>query len=419
MCLRLLRFPVVVSDLFKTSRAVKRHRSGLFGKYQDEYAAWLSDQSYSFNSIVSLVGIVTRFNEYLYIHNIRCRKKIVQKIIDLFVTERVESVMSRRHLNSGINRFLCFLREKKRINIIPVETPKYQKLLDRYIEWMVCRKGAAPATQYIRRRYMINFISLISGPDVVKVIRDFSSIEVQTVYLQYAKGKTVSARRHMQSTLRTFFQFCYLEKITKRDLSRSIPTLRTYRLSTVPRSISEEDAINILHNIDRKTIIGKRDYAILTLLYCYGVRRKNISDLRFQDVDWRNDIITFSAIKSGRDIVVPIVPEAGKALLDYIENGRPNYPCPVIFLTKTAPCRKLSAMAISPIVRSRMRAANITQPTKGAAHLFRHRFATRLLEEGASLKEISDLLGHRKLNTTMMYTKVDIGSLHQVALELP
>lgn len=410
---------MVVSDLFKTSRTVKHHRSGLLGKYQDEYAGWLADQSYSFNSIVKLVCVVSRFNLYLYSHDIQNRKKITQRVIEKFIAECAEGTSGRRQLNVGINRFRCFLREKKKIDMPPVNIPEYQNLLDRYIEWMAFRKGAAPETQYIRRRYMIIFISLIKESDIVKTIRNFSCVDVQALYLRYAKDKSVSARLHMQSTLRTFFLFCHLEKITKRDLSMSIPTLRTYKLSTLPRSISGEDAIKVLNSIDRETVIGKRDYAILILLYCYGVRRKNISGLRFQDIDWRDDTITFSALKSGKDIVVPLIHEVGEALLDYIDNGRPEYSCSSIFLAKSAPYGELSAAAISPIVRTRMSAANVTKPKKGAAHLFRHGFATRMLEVGATLKEIADFLGHRKLSTTMIYTKVDIRSLHQVALELP
>ena len=140
--------------------------------------------------------------------------------------------------------------------------------------------------------------------------------------------------------------------------------------------------------------------------------------LRLEEIDWPQDQILFQAAKHGKDIRVPLTLEAGEGLLDYLRNGRPACSCPEVFLTARAPYRPLPHTSASKIVRRRLQAAGIDLPGV-AAHVFRHAFATRMLHKGHGLKAIADMLGHRRLSSTFIYTKVDFNALKQVALEWP
>jgi integrase len=171
--------------------------------------------------------------------------------------------------------------------------------------------------------------------------------------------------------------------------------------------------------VNRKTPAGRRNYAILQLLYTYGVRGGQVCALRLEDIDWTQNQILFKASKRGKDVRVPLTAEVGESLLDYLRNSRPPCSCPEVFLTCQAPYHPLTnSCSLSLIVNRCLRAAGIELPSMGA-HAFRHGFASRMLQQGHSLKAIADVLGHRRLGTTFLYTKVDFTALKQVALPWP
>jgi site-specific recombinase XerD len=183
--------------------------------------------------------------------------------------------------------------------------------------------------------------------------------------------------------------------------------------------VTEAQSRQILQGIDRKTAVGRRDYAIIQLLYTYGVRGGQVRALRLEQIDWAQNRIFFAASKCGKDSYLPLTPEVGQSLLDYLQNARPPSSDPQVFLTSRAPYHPLPrSSSLSAIIECRIRAAGIEIPSKGA-HVFRHGFATRMLAQGQSLKAIADVLGHRYLGTTFIYTKVDFSALKQVALEWP
>jgi site-specific recombinase XerD len=223
----------------------------------------------------------------------------------------------------------------------------------------------------------------------------------------------------MQSALRTFFRFCLHQNYVQQPLDLAVPTLRTYKLASVPRGLTEAQARRVLQCIDRGTAVGRRDYAIIQLLFTYGVRGGQVRALRLEQIDWAQSRILFAASKGGKDSCLPLTAEVGESLLDYLQNSRPPTSDPQVFLTARAPYHPLlHTGTLSATIERRIRAAGIEIPSRGA-HAFRHGFATRMLEQGQPLKAIADVLGHRHLGTTFIYTKVDFNSLQQVALEWP
>jgi integrase len=138
-----------------------------------------------------------------------------------------------------------------------------------------------------------------------------------------------------------------------------------------------------------------------------------------ENIDWAQNQILFKALKHGKDSRLPLTPEVGESLLDYLQNSRPSYSYPHVFLTCRAPYHPFPrASSLSAMVERCIRTAGIEIPSKGA-HAFRHCFATRMLHKGHSLKAIADVLGHRHIGTTFIYTKLEFNSLRQVALEWP
>jgi integrase len=247
-----------------------------------------------------------------------------------------------------------------------------------------------------------------------------TAAQVEQFFLADAEHKGRGGRRSMQSALRTFFRFCRQRGYILQPLDRAVPTLRTYKLATVPRGLSAEQVRQVLRGIGRTTPAGRRDYAIVQLLASYGVRGGQVRALRLTDIDWVQDQILFRAAKHGKEVRLPLTAEVGESLLDYLQHGRPACAWPEVFLTCRAPYHPVPCSStLSALVKRHLRAAGPDLPGRGAAHLFRHALATDLLQRGQPLKAIADVLGHRHLSTTFLYTKVDFQNLKQVALEWP
>ena len=323
-----------------------------------------------------------------------------------------------RRVRCSVNRFAEYLRQERRLVVLPLQAI-YQPLLDAYLQWMDRYQHAAPGTLERRAQSLTPFLQWLGPEATPQSLAKLNCQKVEQFFLAYAQGMGRSERRSMQSALRTFFRFCLHQGYICQPLDRAVPTLRTYKLATVPRGLTDQQAQQALRSVNRKPPAGRRNYAILQLLYTYGVRGGQVRALRLEDIDWAQDQILFKASKRGKDVRLPLTAEVGEGLLDYLRNSRPACSCPEVFLTCRAPYHPLShSSSLSAIVERRLRAAGIDVPSKGA-HAFRHGFASRMLQQGHSLKAIADVLGHRRLGTTFLYTKVDFTALKQVALPWP
>jgi site-specific recombinase XerD len=323
-----------------------------------------------------------------------------------------------RCVRYSVNRFTEHLRQQGCFVALSAGTV-YQPLLDSYLQWMDRYQHAAAGTLEVRASSLTRFLQWL-GPDATpQGLAELNCEKVEQFFLDYAQRTGRSARRSMQSALRTFFRFCLHQGFIQQPLDRAVPTLRTYKLATVPRGLGDQQAQRVLQAVNRNTPVGCRDYAILQLLYTYGVRGGQVRALRLEEIDWAQNEILFKAVKRGKDIRLPLTAEVGESLLDYLQNSRPACPCPEVFLTCRAPYHPLpSSNTLSAIVDRRLRAAGIDVPSKGA-HVFRHGFGARMVRQGHSLKAIADVLGHRHLSTTFLYAKVDFNALKQVALPWP
>jgi len=223
----------------------------------------------------------------------------------------------------------------------------------------------------------------------------------------------------MQAALRTFLRFCLQKGFIQRPLDVAVPTLRTYKLATVPRGLSREQAQAVLKCVDRCSPVGRRDYAMLQLLYTYGVRGGQVRALQLADIQWPRNQILFKASKHGKGSLLPLTEEAGQSLLDYLKEARPQSSYPQVFLTCRAPYHPLGKCGtLSAVSQRYIQKASIDIASQGS-HAWRHCFATRMVQSGHSLKAVADVLGHRHLSTTFIYTKIDFNALKQVALEWP
>ena len=172
---------------------------------------------------------------------------------------------------------------------------------------------------------------------------------------------------------------------------------------------------SILSSVDRRTKKGKRDYAILLLLATYGLRSKEATQLKLDDIEWRQDKIHIRGRKIGNNSAYPLTPSVGESLLSYLKKARPPSRHREIFLTSVAPYKPICTGVIRHIVKKYLVLAGLDMSWV-STHTFRYSCAQRLFEDEHPLKVIGDYLGHRCLTSTQRYMKIDIKHLRQVAI---
>jgi integrase len=246
--------------------------------------------------------------------------------------------------------------------------------------------------------------------------------DVTDFCLAYGRNRNVDCRRHMHTTLRGFLRFAWRGGWLSRDLSAAVPGVRVYRLSGLPRPIGEEAVTALLQSLDRSRESGCRDAAIVQLLYIYGVRAVQVSRLCLGDIDWRQDVIRFPPAKGGRPISVPLLPEAGNAVAEYLRRFRRRHSGRrEVFLSTVLPVRPLAAGTVCACISRRIQEAGIRLDpgVKAGSHAFRYACATRMLKAGFTAKVVADTLGHRDLNSVQIYNKLDTEALRAIALPWP
>ncbi len=232
--------------------------------------------------------------------------------------------------------------------------------------------------------------------------------------LHAAQKKRTSVARKL-AALRTFFQFLVREGLVEMNPAKLVSTPRLEK--RLPNHLSIEDAIRFIETPDTETDLGKRDRAILELLYATGVRVSELTKLDLGDIDFKNKLIRVTG-KRRKQRIVPFGDPAAHTLMSYL-------PVRSAFLKNAPPAER-----DSPALFLNYQGTRITTRSVGrmvdkyidicagihniSPHSLRHSFATHLLDSGADLRDIQELLGHARLSTTQIYTHVSMEKLIEV-----
>ena len=220
--------------------------------------------------------------------------------------------------------------------------------------------------------------------------------------------------------IRRFVEFCYENHYIPDNLSQYIPRGRYIRNQSLPSVYTDDEIKMVLSSIDRNSALGKRDYAMVMILVCYGLRAHDVVSLKFSDIDWDSSTINLTMDKTGKDIQLPLFPDIGNAIIDWLKNGYRKSSNPYIFQPIKGAVTPLTSSALSSVVNKYLLKTGInTDNRHHGTHALRHSLATRLLEQGESLPVISEVLGHSDTQVTTVYTAIDIKSLRDCALQVP
>lgn len=250
---------------------------------------------------------------------------------------------------------------------------------------------------------------------------DFTAVTLNTVnaYIRTLAGFTYKTVEQHICSLRAFFRFLYQEGIVPDDLAAKMPMVKARKQTAIPSVWTHEELRQLIGAIDRGSPKGRRDYAIILIACRLGLRCTDIKNLCFENFNWAEKKLCFTQSKTGQPMELPLVPDVGWAVIDYLKYGRPKVDSSRIFVRHMAPFLPFSeGDHLNQLIRAYMVKAHI--PMRGrhrGMHSLRHTMASVLLEKDTPLPVISDIIGHLDTNSTAVYLKVDMERLAECPLD--
>ena len=279
------------------------------------------------------------------------------------------------------------------------------------------KKGYSQVTteHYVKQSsYLMDYLAA-QGMD------DFTEVTLDTVnaYIRTLAGFSYKTVEQHICSLRAFFRFLYQEGTVPDDLTAKMPMVKARKQTAIPSVWTHEELKQLIGAIDRGSPKGRRDYAIILIACRLGLRCTDIKNLCFENFNWAEKKLCFTQSKTGQPIELPLVPDVGWAVIDYLKYGRPKVDSSRIFVRHMAPFLPFAeGDHLDQLIRAYMVKAHI--PMRGkhrGMHSLRHTMASVLLEKDTPLPVISDIIGHLDTNSTAIYLKVDMVRLAECPLE--
>jgi site-specific recombinase XerD len=406
-------------QLFKRPWAVARHRDGPLADERRRFLVHCADQRMALRSLRAIAAYTLRIANAL---------RLTHRPGEFITPEEIKAAADRclrrrpapRCLAAGrtawreftrlATRWLSFLGRLQRLSTTP---QPYAGQLSAFAEHLRQERGLSPCT-------IASYCSTASGL-LAQLCEAGLRLDTLTIaqlddvlVRQFHQGGYArrTVRRHVDS-LRAFFRYAEAHGWCCQGLALALQAPRIYAQEGLPAGPSWEDVKRLLAATPDNRPADIRARAVLMLLAVYGLRATEVVGLSLEDFDWQHELLTVRRGKGQRPRIYPLCRAVGDAVLRYLREVRPRSDRREAFLLLCAPFGPMSRFIVGRLVRKRLRALDVTLPHYGP-HSLRHACATHLLEQGLSLKEIGDHLGHQDPETTRLYAKVDLASLRAV-----
>ncbi len=389
----------MLNRYFIRPTTVDRIRACWIGEAIERYVVWLTEQNYAAKNVSFRVPVLVRFGEF-------ARRSGANKLDELpaHVEHFIEDWLSHRKQGYSESQRSLAAREVRNPirQLLRLMLPHYGSetggMPDPFVEaapgffdFLRRGRGLREPTLVQYRHYLQRLQDYLERLDR-PLLPDLPLTVISALIIE--SGETLDKRsvQSLCSILKVFFRYLYGVGLMTRDLSKAIESPRRYCLSDLPRSIAWNEAEQMLLKVNRRSAVGKRDYAILLLLVTYGLRAREVGALTLDDIDWKRDRLEIRGRKAGHSTAYPLAPMVGEAILDYLKQGRPKTTERALFIAAYAPYIPLSRVAVSLRAKWYLRKAGINVSRPGS-HTLRHTCVQRLVDSGFSLKTIGDFVG--------------------------
>jgi site-specific recombinase XerD len=413
----------MIERYFIKHQTQDRIRANWLAEPIERYVTWLHEQQYAPRNVHRRVPVLMQFAFYARSRGAKVCTDLpnhVQPFVQRWLRERGSRCSNERArkklancIRGPIEQMLGLALPDyvgsgrgKRPHPFLEQAPGFFKFLQE-------ERGLSPRTLECYDYYLRRLQTYLHDIKV-SVLEELSPMILSAFVTARGQEWGKSAITVLCAALRMFLRYLHREGLIQRDFSSSVDSPKRYRLAEIPRSISWTDVGRMLEAVDRRTAVGRRDYAILLLLVTYGLRSREIAALTLEDLNWQRERLRVPERKAGHSTAYPLSPIVGEAILDYLKGGRPNTSDRHIFFRGLAPLRPLTDKAISSRAAYYLQRAGITVARSGS-HTLRHTCVQRLVDAHFSLKTIGDYVGHRSPDSTMIYSKVDVETLRDIA----
>jgi site-specific recombinase XerD len=287
-----------------------------------------------------------------------------------------------------------------------------------YEDYLRVQRGLSERTIFHSWRFADRFLAFRFGEEA----RDLAQIRSADVvaFLQHLTTRKKPFRDKTASThLRNFCRYLFKAGKIATNLALGIPSVAQRYGARLPRHLTPDQVEALLGAVRSGGAGSRRNYAMVLLLARLGLRAPEVVAMQLDDIDWRSGEIIVRG-KGGRHDRVPLPPDVGGALADYIRHDRVAA-SRALFVTERAPHRPFrDGQILNNILRTAFAATGLkpSVPYVGS-HILRHSLAVNLVRQGAPLEEIGDMLRHRSRASTMIYAKLDVDGLRSVTQEWP
>jgi site-specific recombinase XerD len=388
---------------------------GPLSAYSAGYGSWLQTQSYSRSAISDRLWQFDQLSRWLEREGLAVGELSVEEC-ERFAASRRAAGRVTLVAPQSMKLPLEYLRTLglTRTPAPPLAHGRTEELLADYSRYLLVERGLTAHTVfdvYVPAARL--FLAGRDGSGGLRVDR-LVAADVSMFLARECPKRSVSGARDLVSALRSFLRYLHLVGRIEAPLVWALPAIADLRDRTLPRGLEPAAVKRLLASCDRRSLVGRRDFAILLLLSRLGLRAGEVAGLQLDDVDWRRGLLLIRG-KGGRYDELPLPDDVGRAMVSYLRR-RPRCPSRAVFVRVTAPRRELNRSTIGWVVRAACDRAGL--PRVGA-HRLRHTAATEMLRRGASLAEIGEVLRHREQKTTAIYAKVDRTALRPLARPWP
>lgn len=415
----------VLRRIFRKPSDILRFRLPLFAPHWESYLTLLLERGYSRTSLHWVLEHNSHFHRYLVGKRVRRLNQVTPRLVEDFLRHKQrqfrrahERPLPKDYLRNIRSRLMGFLDHARRQRRPASSRSGATKggallpdnLLDAYLDFCRDHRGLRPITRASYHRELLQLRCFL-GRRAIRNLRELAPADLDAFLVRRSNSMSPRALQSVATALRSLLRYLHLHGRIPRDLAASVVSPSRFRADLRPKYIPWRRIEKLLDSVERSTAAGKRDYAILVLLACHGLRAREAAAIRIEDVDFAKRCLRLRRRKNGTVADIPISERAITALRDCLA-ARRDCSHAELFLADHAPVRPLTPSALSCVAARQLRRLF---GGRGGAYTLRHSFAKALLDRGARLHDIGALLGHKSLRSTLIYTRIATEDMREVA----
>jgi integrase/recombinase XerD len=389
---------------------------GPLAAFNNGFAAELVRLGYRPNAAANQLQLMAHLSRWMAQRGLAA-DELVESVLADFLVARRDAGYRLWLSPKALSPLLTYLRG---LDLVPGEPEPepggaVQMLLARYHGYLMGERGLSPATAalyaHLARPLLV---SRMAGGELE--LASLTAADVIGFVRTSCPGSAVGTAKLVVTALRSLLGFLHVQGVIGSTLAPAVPSVAGGTRLGLPRGLEPDAVRRLLACCDRTTPIGRRDYAMLVLLVRLGLRPGEVASLRLDDIDWRAGELVVTG-KGHRIERLPLPVDLGEAMAQYLRDGRPGTAeGRTVFVRFRAPHRSLSVRGVGDAVSRTAERAGLGCVS---ARQLRHTAATAMVQAGAALPEVGQVLRHRRLLTTSIYAKVDVEGLRELARPWP